>query len=299
MSTYSVEDKVALVTGGARGIGFETAKALSARGARVAVVDLDPQATAKAVTALREGSIGIAADVTDAAAMRDVVAQVVERLGRLDVVVANAGIAPRARTVRALDTADFERVLNVNVFGVYRTVQPALAHVIANGGHVVVISSIYAFLNGALLAPYAISKAAVEQFGRALRIELAQHRATAGVVYFGVIDTAMVREASADPIATRFEATVPRFLKKRLHPSLAAAGIVDGIERRAARTFVPKRWGAYSLLRGLLNPVLDRRTERNATIQGIVLDADLTPELDVGHLRSGTDTNLDDLQSSQ
>ena len=298
MSTYSVRDKVALVTGGARGIGFETAKALSERGARVALVDLDQQATDKAAMLLGQGAIGIAADVTDQAAMRDVVAQVVERLGRLDVVVANAGIAPQARTIRALDTVDFQRVLDVNVLGVYRTVQPALAHVIANGGHVVVVASIFAFVNGVLLAPYAMSKAAVEQYGRALRGELAQHGATAGVAYFGVIDTMIVREASSDPIATRFEATVPRFLRKRLHPSLAGAGIADGIERRAARTMVPKRWGVYSLLRGLLNPVLDRRIERNATIQGIVRDADVSPELDLGHLRSGAHTNLD-LRSSQ
>lgn len=276
MSTYSVKDKVAVVTGGARGIGFETARHLSERGARVAIVDLDPQTTAEAAARLGERVIALPADVTDAAAMVDVVDDVVARFGRLDVVVANAGIAPEPSTTRAMDPAEFERVIDVNLFGVYRTVHPALPHISANGGHVVVVASVYAFVNGVLMSPYAMSKAAVEQFGRSLRGELAQHGATAGVAYFGFIDTAMVREGFASPIAQRFEDTFPGVLRKRLQPSAAGKAIADGIERRAPRVIAPKRWGLYSRLRGVLNPALDRRTERNATIQGVLRDADQT-----------------------
>lgn len=279
MSSYSVNNKVALVTGGARGIGFETARVLIERGASVAVVDLDSKVIAAAAARLGEDAIGVAADVTDATEMRKVVDETVARFGRLDIVVANAGIANNPATTHAMDSAEFERVIDVNVTGVYRTVRPALPHVIANGGHVVVVASVYAFVNGVLMAPYAMSKAAVEQFGRALRGELAQHGASATVAYFGFIDTAMVREGFSSPIAQRFESTFPRILRKRLQPSAAGAVIVGGIERRASRVIAPKRWGVYSRLRGILNPWLDRQTEHNKTVQAILRDADGVPTL--------------------
>jgi NAD(P)-dependent dehydrogenase (short-subunit alcohol dehydrogenase family) len=277
MSSYSVTGKVALVTGAARGIGYETARQLHQRGARVALVDLDPTATAAAAADLGPDAIAIAANVTDGDAMRDAVDEVVATFGRLDIVVANAGIANKPATTNAMAPSEFERVIDVNVLGVYRTVQPALPHIIANQGHVVVVASIYAFVGGVLMAPYAMSKAAVEQFGRALRGELAQHGASAGVAYFGFIDTAMTQEAFADSIGARWEASFPRFLMKKLQPAAAGTAIVEGVERRAARIIAPGRWTGFSVLRGLVNPGLDRRTERNSRIQAIVRDADATP----------------------
>jgi NAD(P)-dependent dehydrogenase (short-subunit alcohol dehydrogenase family) len=287
MSTYSVRGKVALVTGAAKGIGYETAKKLVAQGARVSLVDLDATATAEAAASLGGRAIGIAADVTDAAAMEAVVAQTVARLGRLDIVVANAGIAPRATTVATMDRAVFERVIDVNVHGVHRTVHAALPHVTANGGHVVVVASIYAFVNGVMLAPYAMSKAAVEQYGRALRAELAHHGASATVAYFGFIDTDMVRDLTADPLAHRLEEQFPGFLRKTLQPSAAGAVIVDGIERRAARVIAPKRWVVYSRLRGLVNPFLDRVVETSNAFQAIFEEAEVaTPGALAGHRES-------------
>lgn len=275
MKNYSVQNKVVLVTGAARGIGLATAQHLYERGASVVLVDLDPEATTLAAKELGSRAIGIGADVTDAAAMQEVVAHTVDTFGRLDVVMANAGIAPDPATVRAMDPALFERVLEINALGVYRTVHAALPQIIENKGQVIVIASVYAFVNGVMMAPYAMSKAAVEQFGRALRGELAQHGASASVAYFGFIDTAMVREGFASPVAQRFEATFPSFLRRRLTPAQAGKAVADGIETRAPRIIAPKRWTVYSVLRGLLNPLLDRRTEHNATIQGILRDADV------------------------
>jgi len=113
---YDLDGKAALVTGGARGIGLATARALVARGASVVIVDLDQQAADAAARQVHETrAIGIAGDVTDRGAMQRAVATAVERFGGLDVVVANAGIASRAATYRAMSGEAFDRVLDVNL----------------------------------------------------------------------------------------------------------------------------------------------------------------------------------------
>lgn len=274
MASFDVNGKVALVTGGARGIGLETARALHDRGASVAIVDLDAGDAQKAAQDVGPRALGFGADVTDLGAMEHVVEQIVAQLGDLDVVVANAGIAPKPATVCAMDPEQFDRVIEVNVLGVHRTVHAALPRVIASRGHVVVTASIYAFTNGVLLAPYAVAKAGVEQFGRALRAELAHHGASASVAYFGHIDTSMTRDGFSDPLGERLKATFPQLLMRPVGPEAAAAAVVRGIERRAPRIIAPRRWVPLSVLRGLVNPLLDRRAERHPQIQAVVRDAD-------------------------
>ena len=276
MPSYDLKDKVALVTGGARGIGFETAKALLARGASVAIVDLDADTAQAAASELDETrAIGLAADVTDRGALQQAVAATVERYGGVDVVVANAGIASRAATFRAMATEGFDRVVDVNQTGVVRTVDAALPEIIRRKGHVVVVASVYAFSNGLGATPYAMSKAAVEQFGRALRVELVQHGASASVAYFGFIDTEMVhRTIDKDPTVDSMLAAFPRVLQKRLQPAVAGEAIVSGIERRARRIIRPRRWVVMSVLRGIMNPLIDRRMERDATVQAAARDLD-------------------------
>ena len=276
MAHYALTGKVALVTGGARGIGFATARALIARGASVAIVDLDGEATSAAAAQLHDSrALGLAGDVTDRGAMQRTVAAAVERFGGLDVVVANAGIAPRAATMRASSPETFERVLDVNLMGVYRTVDAALPEIVRRQGHVVVIASVYAFVNGVGLASYAISKAGVEQLGRALRAELVQHGASASVAYFGFIDTEMVHQGlDQDPLASRMGSSLPRALAKRLQPSVAGEAIARGIERRQPRIIQPRRWTAFSALRGILGPLMDARLERDEEVQAHLRELD-------------------------
>jgi NAD(P)-dependent dehydrogenase (short-subunit alcohol dehydrogenase family) len=272
---YEVRGKVALITGGARGIGFETARQLHDRGASLVLVDLVAAEAEAAAARLGERALGIAADVTDRDAIAAAVAQTVERFGGLDIAVANAGIAPAAATLRAMDPDVVERVIDVDLLGVWRTVGASLPHVVQRRGHIVVVASVYAFMNGVILAPYAIAKAGVEQLGRALRVELKRHGASASVAYFGFIDTEMVRDGMADPISDTLNESLPGFARRRLPPSAAGRAIVRGIERRAPRIIRPRWWAVPSVLRGVMNPLLDRYMERDEKLQaGIALGDD-------------------------
>src|SRR4051794_26022061 len=124
MPAYDLQGKVALVTGGARGIGFATARALGARGATVVIVDLRLEDAERAAGQMvGPGALGLACDVTDRGALQRVVAVCVERFGGLDVVVANAGVAHRGATLLAMSSETFDRVLDVNLHGVVNTVQ--------------------------------------------------------------------------------------------------------------------------------------------------------------------------------
>ena len=121
-----VDGKVVFITGGARGIGLDAAQRLHARGARVVIVDVDE---AKAVTEaehLEARALGVGADVSDRAQLDMAVEQTIATFGRIDVVIANAGIAPPVESVRTGAETAFDRVLDVNLHGVVNTVRATL-----------------------------------------------------------------------------------------------------------------------------------------------------------------------------
>ncbi|HEU4706944.1 MAG TPA: short-chain dehydrogenase/reductase [Solirubrobacterales bacterium] len=275
MDRYDLNGKVAFVTGAARGIGFETARQMHLRGASVAVLDLSAEEAREAAERIGPRAIGLGGDVTDQSAVMNAVSQVVEELGGLDVAVANAGIAQKQfATVRGISGEEWERVFEVDLIGVWRTVRSALPQVVERKGQIVVVSSVYAFANGFGNTPYAVAKAGVESLGRALRVELRPHGASASVAYFGWVDTKLVQDAFAQETAGRVEKLSPKWLLKRISPEEAGAGLVRGIEEQAPRIFVPKWWRYASAMRGVLNPLLDKRMEREPKYAELVRDID-------------------------
>ncbi len=278
MPAYDLNGKVALVTGAARGIGYETARQLHLRGASVTVLDIDAAEAREAAERIGPRAIGLATDVTDHSAVMQSVAETVERFGGLDVVVANAGIAQKQMaTVRGIGVEEWERVFEVDMLGVWRTVRAALPQVVERQGHIVVTSSVYAFVNGMLNSPYAVAKSGVESLGRSLRAELTPLGASASVAYFGWVDTKMVQDAVAAN-GDRMQQNLPEFLRKRITPDQAGAAVVRGIEERAPRIFAPKWWRYVSAFRGLINPLLDHRMDSDrrvlATIREVEAEAD-------------------------
>jgi NAD(P)-dependent dehydrogenase (short-subunit alcohol dehydrogenase family) len=266
MAQYPLNGKVVFVTGAAGGIGSATSRALVGKGARVVLADLSLEAV--------ERTLAVSVDVCDRASLDAAVEATIERFGGLDVMFANAGIAadPPA-TVLTIDEADFDRVIDVDLTGVWRTVRAGLPHVIERGGYVLLTASFYAFVNGLVNASYAAAKAGVEQLGRSLRTELVRHGASAGVLYPGWTKTPIAEVAfGGHSISTELaRLAYPGPLGKQVTPEVIAKGVVRGIERRAPRIIVPKRWVPVSLLRGIVNPISDIMLERNDEMQDLVL----------------------------
>ena len=254
----SVSGKTVLITGAARGIGAETARRLHAKGANVSLVGIEPDRLAALANELGERVDYFHTDVTDVDALNEATAGTVSRFGGIDAVIANAGIAPPTQTVADIASADFERTLTINLTGVWRTVKATLPHILDSRGHIVLVSSIYSFLNGALNASYAMSKAGVEQLGRALRVELAPSGASAGVAYFGFIDTDMAHNAFAQPAAAALRKALPAFITATTTVENAADKLVENVERRSSRVTTP-RWVAPALMaRGPMGLIDDR-----------------------------------------
>ena len=250
--------RTVVVTGAAKGIGAATARVAHARGASVAVLDVDGVGAQRLAHELGARTVGVQADVRDAEALDAAVARVRDAMGGVDVLVANAGVAPPTTTVRTIDPADFERTVEIDLLGQWRTIRAALPDVVDRRGHVVAISSIYAFFNGVLNASYAVSKAGLEALVRALRAELAPHGATAGVAYFGFVATDLVDDAFARPQVATFRRALPAFLTRPIPVEVAARALVDGIEARAPRVVAPAWVRAALALRGLTDPLADR-----------------------------------------
>jgi NAD(P)-dependent dehydrogenase (short-subunit alcohol dehydrogenase family) len=252
----SVRGKVALITGGARGIGAATATLLVARGARVVLVDLDDQPLRELVQSLGEdNATSILGDVTELGDMQAAVAHGVERFGGIDVVIANAGIATYG-SVATVDPLMFRRLIDINVTGIFHTVRAALSEIVRRRGYILVVSSEAAYVAAPGLASYNASKAGAEHFANALRLELGYQGVAVGSAHMSWIDTPMVQDAKQDLAAFReMLDALPGPLSATTSVEECAAAFVRGIERRATRVNVP---GWVGLLRWL-KPVLTSR----------------------------------------
>ena len=266
--------RVVLVTGAARGLGAEIARQAHARGASVVLVGRRLAGVQTIADELGEGALAVEADVSDFAALRAAADAAIEAFGGIDVVVANAGIAPPSETVLTIDPDAFEHTVDVDLLGQWRTVRAALPSVVERGGHVVVISSIYAFFNGALNASYAASKAGIEQLTRALRVELVAHGATAGVAYLGFIDTDLTADAFAQEHVAAARDSVPSLFTRPITVQAAGEAVIRGIETRAGKIGAPAWVLPLLRARGLVTTVMDEVMIRNAALTRVIREVD-------------------------
>ena len=196
--------KVAIVTGGANGIGRATVEAFVHEGARVVVVDLDAAAATALVGELGDMAAYQHADVSSADEVQAAIDFAIERFGSLDVMINNAGIASSFRRLMDDDLRDFDRVMAVDLLGVMLGTQRAATRM-ADGGSIVNITSIAGISPGIGLTTYRAAKAGVIHFSRCAAIELAERGIRVNVIAPGNISTAINAAFDTQSIVNRLQ----------------------------------------------------------------------------------------------
>lgn len=255
-ATEPVEGKVVLITGAARGIGAGLARRLAVRGAKVALVGLEPEEQRAVAEEIGPNAASYTADVTSWEDLEEATAGVVEHFGGIDLVIANAGIASTG-FARSVDTYAFEKVLEVDLLGVWRTFRVTLPHVLERRGYLLAISSLAAITHSPGMANYAAAKAGVEAMCNSMRAELAHLGVKVGVAHPSWIRTDLVDSADVHPVFGRLRAGMPGLIGKTYPLSVALDHIERGILRRARTSHVPRWVGGLKLLRAFLPPVIE------------------------------------------
>jgi NAD(P)-dependent dehydrogenase (short-subunit alcohol dehydrogenase family) len=232
----ALRGRVAVVTGAARGLGAELARRLAARGAAVALLGLEPRELDGVARECGPRAASWEVDVTDAATLQAVATAVLDRFGRVDVVVANAGIGAAGPFLLA-DPDTFDRVIEVNLLGSVRTARAFLPHLIASRGYLLQIASLAAIGPIPTASAYCASKAGVEAFAQALRAEVAGHGVGVGVAYLSWTDTDLVRGMDAWPGLRDARTRLPYPLNRTYPVGPSVARLVAGIERRSPRVY--------------------------------------------------------------
>ncbi len=258
----SLRNKVVLITGGARGIGAATARRIASQGGKLILTDVDQEPLEALAAELGADTVlAVVADVTDLASMEAAVAAGIEKFGGIDVALANAGIASYG-SVLGVDPATFRRVLDINILGVFHTVRAALPALIERNGYILIVSSLAAFAPAPGLAAYNASKAGVEHFGNALRLEVHHQGVDVGIAHMSWIDTPLVQDARKDLKAFDEMLTkLPPPLNRTTTVEACVDAFVKGIAARKRRVYVPGWVGLIRARRNLItSPTGDRST---------------------------------------
>jgi NAD(P)-dependent dehydrogenase (short-subunit alcohol dehydrogenase family) len=258
-----VSGRVVAITGGARGIGLSTARALHAAGARVAIGDIDRDAAITSADGLGSDVLGAALDVTDPDSFTSFLSLVERELGALDVLVNNAGIMPIGPMVEEPDGLA-RRVFEINVLGCLTGMKLALPRMVGRGrGQIVNVASAAGKSPVPGGASYAASKAAIVSLTETARVE----HARSGVTFTCVMPSFTATELIAGTKGTRFVATV--------QPDDVGAAIARAVSRPRSDVYVPGSVGAILRMQPLLGRRLRDAINRRLGADRTFLEVDL------------------------
>lgn len=263
-----LQGKVVFITGAARGIGAGVAAEAARRGARVALCGLEPDELAARIQELGGDHAWFEADVTDSASVGAAVEATVQRFGRIDIVVSNAGIGTYG-TIEKGDPAAWIRTIEVNLNGGFRTAHATIPHLIASRGYFCAIASVASYAPLAGMSSYTASKAGIESMVGALRHEVGFRGVACGTVHPSWIDTDLTRETQDDLSTFReMRANLPWPLRSTTSLATCSTAIVDGIEKRSRRIHVP---GSVAMVYWLRSLVTSAAGDRVAAAQAAAI----------------------------
>ncbi len=265
----SLAGRRVLVTGAARGIGAALAERLAGRGARLALVGLEPEALAAVAERCGPGTFVGECDVSRNGEISQAIDAAADALGGLDVVVANAGIATGG-PLRSQDMRSWERVIEINLLGVMYTDRAALPHLERSRGYLLNIASSAAVIRAPAMSAYCAAKAGVEALSDCLRMEMGPLGVQVGVAYFLFLDTDMVRDAEREmPIMERIKGEMPAVFARTYPLGPAIDELVAAIEERRRRVAYPKWFLKALAFRQLFASAAAERAGRSRAAEGV------------------------------
>lgn len=274
MPRYHLTGRTVLITGSAGGLGAALGRAVRERGANVALLDLDGQLVERNAADLGPVTVarGWAADVRNLDNLQTAVDDAATHFGRLDVVIACAGITAMA-PLESLAPEVFERVIDINLNGVWRTFRATLPHVKTTKGYLLGVSSMGAFVHSPLQGPYVASKAGVWALCDATRLEVRHYGVGVGSVHPTFFKTPMMDDLHADPAGNTLWGGNKKGLWKMIPIETVVECVLTGIERRADM-IVPTRQNALAArVPGLLRPMVERLGFPRDTIPDAIAQA--------------------------
>ena len=274
MPKYDISRLTIAITGSTGGLGSALAKALHAKGAKLALLDLDGAAAQQQAASLGgpARARGWAVNVRSMDSLQQAMDEAAAHFGGLDMVIANAGITEMEALVNGSEAA-FTRVIDINLNGVWRTFKAAIPHVQKRKGYLLAISSMAAFIHSPLQSSYAASKAGVWAMCDSIRLELRHLGVGVGSVHPTFFPTPMMDNLLADSAGSHiWDGNKGGFWKMVTLESVVAA-IVEGIERRSDMIVAPKRIGLIARAPGVFRKAVEVLGFKDSEIEQAVTAA--------------------------